>query len=183
MSHHNAGNLTFIFSVFFNPFLSKLDVWTHPTLPKLLLNHHLHWVSYSASICTWCPSITLEIVFFPSLILLSLLNTNVSKWNAWTQSAHTGNRFHFLFHFFFIFGKIVKLPFGFVVRPDKLLANMMRMFQIYCSQGIILNSRGPLPYFCSPNLQFQGISFSFNHFVMVGHMEVGVFLIENNFVL
>ena len=107
MSHHNAGNLTFIFSVFFNPILSKLDVWTHPTLPKHLLNHHLHWVSYSASICTWCPSITLEIVFFSSLILLSLLNTNLSKWNAWTQSAHTGNRFHFLFHFFFIFGKIV----------------------------------------------------------------------------
>lgn len=107
MSHHNAGNLTFIFSVFFNPILSKLDVWTHPTLPKHLLNHHLHWVSYSASICTWCPSITLEIVFFSSLILLSLLNTNLSKWNAWTQSAHAGNRFHFLFHFFFIFGKIV----------------------------------------------------------------------------
>ena len=106
MSHHNAGNLTFIFSVFFNPILSKLDVWTHPTLPKHLLNHHLHWVSYSASICTWCPSITLEIVFF-SLIFLSLLNTNLSKWNAWTQSAHAGNRFHFLFHFFFIFGKIV----------------------------------------------------------------------------
>ena len=103
MSHHNAGNLTFIFSVFFNPILSKLDVWTHPTLPKLLLNHHLHWVSYSASICTWCPSITLEIVFFSSLILLSLLNTNLSKWNAWTQSAHAGNRFHFLFHFFFYF--------------------------------------------------------------------------------
>ena len=107
MSRHNAGNHIFIFLSFFKPILSKLDVWTHPTLPKHLLNHHLHWVSYSASICTWCPSITLEIVFFSSLILLSLLNTNLSKWNAWTQSAHAGNHFHFLFHFFFIFGKIV----------------------------------------------------------------------------
>ena len=98
--------LSFFLS-FFNPILSKLDVWTHPTLPQHLLNHHLHWVSYSASIYTWCPSITLEIVFFSSLILLTLLNTNLSKWNAWTQSAHAGNRFHFLFHFFFIFGKIV----------------------------------------------------------------------------
>ena len=105
MSHHNAGNLTFIFSVFFNPILSKLDVWTHPTLPKLLLNHHLHWVSYSASMYLMSQHNAGNSFF--SLIFLSLLNTNLSKWNAWTQSAHAGNRFHFLFHFFFIFGKIV----------------------------------------------------------------------------
>ena len=66
---------------------------------------------------------------------------------------------------------------------SKNLIWMIRIFEIYCSQGMILNSCAPPPYFCSPNLQFQGISFSFNHFVMVGHMEVGVFLIENNFVL
>ena len=105
MSHHNAGNLTFIFSVFFNPILSKLDVWTHPTLSKLLLNHHLHWVSYSASMYLMSQHNAGNSFF--SLIFLSLLNTNLSKWNAWTQSAHAGNRFHFLFHFFFIFGKIV----------------------------------------------------------------------------
>ena len=106
MSHHNAGNLTFIFSVFFNPILSKLDVWTHPTLPKLLLNHHLLKVSYSASMYLMSQH-NAGNSFFSSLILLSLLNTNLSKWNAWTQSAHASNRFHFLFHFFFIFGKIV----------------------------------------------------------------------------
>ena len=105
MSHHNAGNLTFIFSVFFNPILSKLDVWTHPTLPKHLLNHHLHWVSYSASMYLMSQHNAGNSFF--SLIFLSLLNTNLSKWNAWTQTAHAGNRFHFLFHFFFIFGKIV----------------------------------------------------------------------------
>ena len=85
MSHHNAGNLTFIFSVFFNPILSKLDVWTHPTLPKHLLNHHLHWVSYSASICTWCPSITLEIVFF------FIFNRDFYPHKRWHQEGSTNH--------------------------------------------------------------------------------------------
>ena len=102
MSHHNAGNLTFIFSVFFNPILSKLDVWTHPTLPKHLLNHHLHWVSYSASICTWCPSITLEIVFFffnffvafeQKPVKMECLNTISTCWQSFSLS------FSFLFYF------------------------------------------------------------------------------------
>ena len=105
MSHHNAGNLTFIFSVFFNPILSKLDVWTHPTLPKLLLNHHLLKVSYSASICTWCPSIMLEIVIVFFLFIFYIF---------WTQSCQNGMFEHnehtlaivvtFFFIPFFIFG-------------------------------------------------------------------------------
>ena len=46
------------------------------------------------------------------------------------------------------------------------------------------NSRDPPPaYFCSPNLQYQSISFSFNHFVMLRHMEIWALIIENNFVL
>ena len=38
---------------------------------------------------------------------------------------------------------------------------MTRIFEKYCSQGMILNSCDPFPpYFCSPNLHFQGISFA-----------------------
>ena len=76
MSRHNAWNLIFIvFCLFYNPILSKWDVWTHPTIPNFLLNHHLHRVSYSASICTWCPSITLEIVFFFSFSIVIFIHT------------------------------------------------------------------------------------------------------------
>ena len=107
MSHHNAGNFTFIFSVFFESNLVKIGCLNTSNTPQTLVE----------------PSFALGLVcsqhmylmsphnagnsFFSSLILLSLLNTNLSKWNAWTQSAHAGNCFHFLFHFFFIFGKIV----------------------------------------------------------------------------
>ena len=45
---------------------------------------------------------------------------------------------------------------------SKNLILMIRIFEIYCSQGMILNSCDPPPpYFCSPNLHFlQGISFA-----------------------
>ena len=137
-------------------------------------------------ICTWCPSITLEIVFFSFSIEIFIHTKDdikrVQQIMPKIGQLKGATEVHLL-----VFEDGNRKKIFQVIVPggqfgSKNLILMIRIFEIYCSQGMILNSCPP-PYFCSPNLQFQGISFSFNHFVMVGHMEVGVFLIENNFVL
>ena len=132
---------------------------------NFLLNHHLHRVSYSASICTWCPSITLEIVLFFSFSIKIFIHTKedikrVQQIMPKIGQLKGATEVHLLV---FEDGNRKKI-FQVIVHGgqfgSKNLIWMIRIFEIYCSQGMILNSCDPPPYFCSPNLHFQGISFA-----------------------